>query len=204
MIQPSQGIKPSTADFKADYDKYVAKATILIHTQETSDAILQTLTGADPVQRVADASVMVMQRLDGAARTAGIEVQDTVKIFGAKAVVDLVIELGQAAGKFKMDESLAELALSVATQDYIKAEIAAGRINAQKLKVAMEADMRKMPPKMRKDIQGSQQRIQATARKYNHGRGGEMQPEPMEQEQEMMPQEPQQEQPSGLIAQAQG
>lgn len=162
-------IMPSTADYKHDYDNYINKATMLVHSPDTSPAIQNLLTGPDPVQKVADATVMVMQRLDSAARQAGVEVQDSVKIFGANAIVRLIVELGEAAGKFKLDESLIELALSVSVQDYVKGEISAHRIDPQKLNVAMQADIRKLPPKQRKEIQLSQQRVMVTARKYNHG-----------------------------------
>lgn len=159
--------KPSQADYKGDYERYVSRATILIHSPETRESVLGLLGGKDPVQRVANATVMVMQRIDSASRTSGIEVQDTVKMFAAHEIVKLVIELGEAAGKFKLDESLVELALSVSVQDYIKAEITARRINPQQLKVKMDADIRKLPPEERKEIQKSLQRVQQTARKYS-------------------------------------
>jgi len=164
-------IQPSSAGVKQDYDKYVSRATILIHSPQTTGAIQNLLAGPDPVQQVANATVMVMQRIDSAARDAGVEVQDAVKIFGANAIVRLIIELGEAAHKFKIkfDEPLTELALSVAVQDYVKGEITAHRIDPQRLNVALQADMRTMPPKMRKEMQQTQLRIQQTARKYNGG-----------------------------------
>jgi hypothetical protein len=164
MITPSQ-------NFKGDYDKYVAKATMLIHSQETTEAVLNMLSGQDPVQRVANATVMIMQRLDMASRQAGVEVQDTVKMFGAHEIVKMISELGEAANKLKLDDRHQELALSVAVQDYVKGEIAAHRIDPKRLQVQMEADMRKLPPKARQEIQQSQLRIQQTARQYNSGKG---------------------------------
>ena len=156
---------------KGDYERYTNRAITLIHSPETSDAVLQTLQGPDPVQKVADGVVMVMQRIDAAARDKGVEVQDSVKIFGAHEIVNLVVELGEAAGVLKLEDDLRELALSVAVQDYVKGEVAARRIDPKKLQVAVDADIRKMPPKDRKEIQASQLRIQQTARKYNGGQG---------------------------------
>ena len=163
--------KPSQDDFKNEYTQYVTKATVLIHAPETRDSILNMIGGADPVQSIANASVMVMQRLDLAARNAGIELQDTVRIFGANQVVHMIAEVGDAAGKFKLPERLLELALSVATQDYVKGEIAAHRIDPKKLGIALQNDMRQLPPNQRKQIQLSQIRIKETAMKYNHGKG---------------------------------
>jgi hypothetical protein len=81
----------------------------------------------------------------------------------------MVVELGEAAGIFKLNKDLQERALSVTAQDYVKGEVAAGRINQQQLKVSLAADLRKMPPKLRKEIQQTQQRVVQTARKYKGG-----------------------------------
>lgn len=163
--------QPSTAHYQEDFVRYVSKATQLIHSPQTRDNILSMLNNNNPVQRVADATVMVMQRIDEAARASGTEVEDTVKCFAAHDIVNMIVEFGEAARKFTLDSDLVMLALSLASQDYIKHEIEAGRINPQKLKVMMDADMRKLPPKERKEIQLSQDRIAATARKYNYGKG---------------------------------
>ena len=164
-------IQASKADVREDFDRYVARATALIHSPETTGAVQNMLGGPDPVSKIAAATVMVMQRLDSAARASNIEVQDTIKTFGAVEIVNMVIELGEAAGKFgKLDKDLSELALSVAVQDYVKGEIRAGRIDPKRLQVQMDADMRKLPPKQRKEIQASQVRLQQTARKYNGGK----------------------------------
>ena len=165
-------IKPSQSDPKHDFQQYTDKATVLIHAPETRDAVMNLLKPDNPVQCVANATVMIMQRLDSAARAAGIEVQDSIKCFGANSVVRLIVEVGEAGqrfGAFKFDEAHIELALSTAVQDYVKSEVQAGRIDPQRLKVAMDADIRKMPPRQRKEIQSAQIRIQQTARKYNGG-----------------------------------
>ena len=159
-------VRPSDADDREDLKKYIERAIMLIHSDETRGAILSYLKGPDPVQKVADATVMVMQRIDDAARQSGIEVQDTIKMYGAHEILKLVVEFGEAAGYFKMGPDLQELALSVAVQDYIKHEVQSGKINAQRLQAKMQIDIRKMPPKMKAEIQASQARIQQTARKY--------------------------------------
>lgn len=166
MIQPSQ------ANVKHDFDAYVSRAMMLIHSPQTTKAVQDMLGGPDPVSRVAAATVMVMQRLDAASRASNIEVQDTVKVFGAVEIVNMVAELGEAAKKFrKLDQHLHELALAVAVQDYVKGEVKAGRINPQALQAKMQADLAQIPEKERKEIQDSQIRIQQTARKYNGGKG---------------------------------
>ena len=164
-------IQASKADVKADFDRYVARATTLIHAPETTGAVQNMLAGPDPVSKIAAATVMIMQRLDAAARAQKIEVQDTIKTFAAVEIIGMIEELGVASGKFaKLSKELHELAVSVAVQDYVKGEVKAGRIDAKRLQVQMDADMRKLPAKQRKEIQDSQIRIQMTARKYNGGK----------------------------------
>lgn len=167
-------ITASQADVREDYKKYVAKGMTLMYSPQTRESILNLLKGDDPVQRVADAVVMIMQRIDTATRKANIEVKDSIKVLAAHEFVNQVVEYGNTAGIFKLNKELAELALSVTVQDYVKSETQAGRINPKNLQVAIQADMRKMPPKERKEALASSSRIQQTARKYNHGKGMEV------------------------------
>lgn len=167
MMKPTT---PQQAAVLSDLKQYVDKGTMLIHSPETRDPVLKMLEGPDPVQKVADATVMIMQRLDAAGRSAGIEVQDAIKIIGAHQLVDQIVEVGEAARKFKLDQDLTHLALSVTIQDYIKIEVSAKRIDPRKLKVALAAEIRQLPPAKRKEVQQSQARIQQIARKYNHGK----------------------------------
>ena len=165
-------IQPSNATIQHDFDQYVNRATILIHSPQSRKQVLaMLLAGSDPVQRVSDATVMIMHRLDSTARDAGIEVQDAVKVMGAHAIVGLIVEFGNAAKIFNLNDDLSELSLSVAVQDYVRSEVKAGRVDPQKLKVAFDADLRSMPPKFRKEAQLAQQRIPMIARQYNHGKG---------------------------------
>lgn len=164
MTQASQ-------DVRKDYDKYLAKATMLIHAPETTGAIQNMLGGGDPVKKIVAATVMIMQRLDGVARASGLEVQDTVKVFAASEIINMIAELGEAAGKFKkLSTRLHELALAAAVQDYVKGEIRAGRIDPKRLQAEMDANLRKLPADQRKEIADAQIRIQQTARQYNGGR----------------------------------
>jgi hypothetical protein len=168
---PAVPVQASQAEYKHDYDRYVSKATMLIHSPDTTGAIQNLLKGPDPVQRVANATVMIMQRVDTASRQDGTEVQDSVKMYASHAIVLMIIELAEAAGIFKLNDDLALLATSVASQDYIKSEIGAKRINAQQLNAKMQADMRQAPQKFRQEMIRGQQKVVMIARKYRNGAG---------------------------------
>jgi len=152
-----------------DVGKYVNKATMLIHSKETSDAVLQSLAGKDPVKSVASLTVMVMQRLDSVAREAGVETKDSVKVIGAHAIVEMLCELGTVANKFKITEEYKQLAFSVALQDYFKSEIQSGRIDPVKFKESLNSYLKDKPPSFLKEIQGVAAKIPALAQKYNQG-----------------------------------
>jgi hypothetical protein len=168
-------IKPSGANYKDDYARYLSKAVDIIHDPKTQPEILKMLSSKDSVQSVANVAVMIMQRIDAAARQSGIEIQDSVKALASAQIVNVVVETGIAAKKFTMDKELIELAISAAVQDYVKGEIASGRMNAKKVQIALQRDMRTMPPKLRKETMETMKRIQHTGRKYN---GGQATPEP--------------------------
>lgn len=157
---------------KRDFTQYVAKATKVIFSPQTREAIMTTLKGpGDPVQKTADITVMVMQRVDTMVREAGLEMQDSIRIFAGHEIVKSVAEFAEAAAAFKLNDDLVLLATSLAAQDYIKAETKAGRINAKTLEVQMQADLRKMPEKNRREIMEGAKKVQGIARKYNGGNG---------------------------------
>lgn len=161
----------SSPHIKEDFEKYVANAIKLIHSEQTRLKVLGMLHGKDPVSKVADATVMIIQRLDTAARHSGTEVQDTIKVFAAHEIVNLVVEFGEAAGIFRLNDDLKLLALSSACQKYVQSEIAAGRIDGQALQVQLQADMKKMPQKERADIEAGMAKVQNIAKRYNGGQG---------------------------------
>lgn len=160
-------IKPSQANLKDDYAQYINRASQLIYAPQMRDAIIKMLQSGRPVEQVAAATVMVMQRIDAAARTTGNEIQDAVRIAAANEIVGLIIEIGEVAKILdKLDADLKELALSATVQKYIDEEIRSGRMNRQKVAIAIQRDIRNMPPKARRAMLDSMKRVQQTGRKY--------------------------------------
>ena len=164
MLQPS-----NPAKMKEDATVYVDKATILIHSQGPRQEFMNMLKAPDPVKAVSGATVIVMQRLDTAMREAGVELDDVVKVVCARYIVSEFVELAAAAKLFNMDTDHAGLALSMAVQNYIKAEAAAGRINMKQLQVQVQIEMRQMDPKTRKEVMAGMAKVQQTGRAYKGG-----------------------------------
>ena len=172
-MPPLQPTGSTKEEVRKDFIQYTAKATKLIFSPDTREAVLGMLkvAGTDPVKKVADVTVMIMQRVDGLLRQQGLEILDTVKIFAGHEVIKMVAEYAEAAKLFKLNEDLQLLASSLAAQDYVNAEAKAGRINKKILGTQIQADMRKMPEKDRRDIMLGTKKVAEIARKYNNGKG---------------------------------
>ena len=166
-----QQIKPSHGKPNLDLESYIAKATKLIHTDPSRSTILQSLPGKDPVQKIADMAVVIMQRIDAMARQSGIEILDTVKMAAMNQIVRMLVEVAAAARYFVLSEDLITLAVAVTAQDYTNAEIGAKRIDRVKLFATVNEAVRASSPKDRKAIMLEQSRIPKIAKQYNFGKG---------------------------------
>lgn len=170
QAQPPQAgqVKPSNAArIKQDFAQYISKASTIINSPQTRSATLETLKGPDPAKQIANTTVLVMQQIDSLSRKSGIEILDTIKVIGAHVIVEQLYQLANAAGLYKLPEEYRMFALSIAVQNYIKAESKTGRINLKQLSVQIQRDMRSMSPEQRKMISKSMQNIPQTAKKYN-------------------------------------
>ena len=166
---PAQ-VSPSQQPMGKDYQMYVAKGLEIISSTQTRDSIVTLLKSADPVSALANTLVVVIQKLDMAARSKGTEVADFVKISGAHELINRLNDIMTAAKIASLDKNHIELAFSLAVQDYMRGEIKAGRINPAKLQQQQQMAMQKMKPKQRQEIQESLTRIQATAKAYHGGK----------------------------------
>jgi hypothetical protein len=165
--------KPSTKPQTMDLQMYIAKGLELMSSQQTRESMLVVLKGigpGKPVEKLANALVVLLQKLDASARKTGVEVLDSVKVIGAHELIQDLAKTAAAANIFTLDDDHIELAYSVAVQDYVKAEVKAGRINPGKLMAQMQSSVRKMPPKEKQEMAMALKRIQATAAKYNGGK----------------------------------
>jgi hypothetical protein len=169
--QPQQAqpqVKPSQASrVKQDFAQFVSKASTMINSPQTRQQTLAMLRGSDPARQIARGTVVILQQIDTLSRKSGIEILYTVKVVGAYVIVEQLYQLAAVAGFYKLEEAYRMLALSIAVQDYIKAETQAGRINAKQLAVQVQRDMRAMPPEQRKMLTKSMQASPQVAKRYN-------------------------------------
>lgn len=144
---------------KKEHDIYLAEGRKIINGKDR-DRITQMLQGKNKVKLVAKVIVWVMQKLDNVARKEGIEVDDGVKATVAQTLFEEIIEVW----RIEMTDDQKELCFSVIVQDYVKGEVAAGRIDPDKLKAQTERAVREMPPEQQQKVKESLARIQQTAK----------------------------------------
>lgn len=161
----------SEADIKEDLSKYIDMAMQIIHSKATTANIQKQLTAGNHVEQVAKMAVMIMQRIDTATRDSGVETQDAVKVVAAQAIVGLLCELAEAAKLFDLSDDHKLLALSAAIQDYFKAEIAAKRIDPEKLKAGIGQNLMQKDPASMNGSRQATERLAKIAQEYGRSNG---------------------------------
>ena len=160
--------KPSNAaHIREDFVQYVAKACGLVNSKATRAQMLEGLKGPDPAKQIARATDVIMARMDTAARQAGVEVLDTIKIVATYNIVENLYGLAEAAGLYKLEQDYRTLAMGIAIQDYINAEVKAGRVNKKALAVQFARDMRAMTPQQKKQVADATSKMPLIAKRYH-------------------------------------
>ena len=159
-------IQVSKNSMDQDYKQWRTKAMMIVHGRKTRDDILNLLRIKDPVSATAELTVQIVEKMDAAMRKEGVEVDDAVKLFGAKEVIRQLAEVAESAKVFEMSDDLQDLTLAVAVQEYIKREIKAGRVDPRKIRSESLANIKKMPPKLRREMDEGYRKVQGTAAKY--------------------------------------
>lgn len=130
---------------QADAHRIVTRGMEILHGPDTKDSIAAAIqASSDPVTGVADLAKSIMQKIDLISRQEGIEINVLSKINGSKELVNEIAELAEDRGAPVMDEADRELAWSVSMQDYVKEEIAAGRLDPAELEQGVMESMKSL------------------------------------------------------------
>ena len=121
---------------KLEGRKALAKAVQIMYDPVAYREVVKMLSvkGKRPEELVATVSVNLMQRVDASSREAGEEIDDRARIMASVRLPEEVAELAKTKGLFTLSSAQVQLAGSLGTEMYLKAEIAAGRIDGEKLK----------------------------------------------------------------------
>jgi len=113
-----------------------------IHGPETRDLVLKHLhLGASRdkktiLEALSNATTMIVSKLDSDAREKGQPWSDKIKPDAMNFFLGQLIEVGEQAGLFKLEEQDKMLAYGDIVNKYLNSEKAAGRVNEQELQQA--------------------------------------------------------------------
>lgn len=113
---------------KADFQQFIAQGMKVLHAPETRDAMLKRLTQGNPIQAIAEVTLTIVQKLEGAA-----QVSDIVKLDGANVIMREVAELAEAAGVKKLTDEEKSTAFSLALEMYVMQGVKSGKMNPEEL-----------------------------------------------------------------------
>jgi hypothetical protein len=137
-------------------DNYVDNATLMIHSQPATDKILADLAAIkNPQAAVAKAANRVHDMLEQGFQKNQKKYNEVTLMFGAYKMIDELIELGEVAGIFQMDENQKYAAHHLAIQHYFGRGIKEGWIDAVELQKNVEP---LMPQKLREQGQAEFER----------------------------------------------
>lgn len=142
--------KQASAEEQNMYEYFVANGINLIHSGNTRTNILNILkSGANnPINAVAMSTLSVIGKIEQQAQKQDVEIPDSVKLNGGAAIMEEIVELGEAAGILKMSEEDKTKAAQSAIQNYLTQGINAGTIDPNKLR----DDISQLEPKIKEII----------------------------------------------------
>jgi hypothetical protein len=172
QVQRDYESNPINQEDMDNVDKFSIMATKLIHTPQTRDKVLSRIKGVQhPYDEIADASLVIVNRLEQEANKAGEPWDQSVKLMGGADVVQQVVELAAAAGKIPGDipEDDHKVILGQTIQKYYQQKIASGEIT--KAQAAEDAHMAAQTQAniAGQDTSGTNKRLQATQELRDQG-----------------------------------
>lgn len=152
--QPKQNAAPMGEEYElspeqeAQISNYVDNAKILIHKAPGNDRIIHELKRIkNPQAAVAATAVLVHELLTKQMNDNQKQFNTVTLFYGSSALVTELIELGEAAGIFKMSEEQKYASLQLAIQHYLGKGLKEGWIDPVGLQKEVEP---LMPESMRK------------------------------------------------------
>jgi GH24 family phage-related lysozyme (muramidase) len=150
---------------EADYRRFVAKATVLLHTPAVTKNVVKSLSSGSSVEKVGDVTYAVVDKVSEAMRKEGQSIPDEVLAVATSYIMPLVVEIGEASGLEPMPQDEQEAALSHTVNRYINSEVQKGRIDPKKLAEENGRSVQQMSPEQRAQIDEQMKRIDAAARR---------------------------------------
>lgn len=114
---------------QAIYNRVAPKALGMIHSPKTRDQIVKRLGVGDPVQAVAQVTIMILTQVTTSAKEAKYNIHDDVLAIVGHEVINNLIEVSEAAGIHKFTDEEKEAAMYAATDLYLQNKEKSGELD---------------------------------------------------------------------------
>lgn len=122
---------PETQD---QFDAFVANGLRMIYSDKVGDNIVKSIIGSDdPVKGVADATLMIVQRLESAMSKHKFQIGDTAKVHGANILMGEIITMAETGGLEPLSEDQRLECWTTALAQYLDEAISSGKITPEQL-----------------------------------------------------------------------
>jgi len=118
---------------KTDVDRFVANAVNIIHNEKSREHIIELLKKGKPPEALSDATLQVLKMTEMVAQKKGVEIDDQIRIDGGMAIMELLIEVAEAADIFEPTEEIVAKAAQLAVGKYYKSLNDQGNLTAAML-----------------------------------------------------------------------
>jgi len=136
------------------FDMFVNRGLIIIHNDKVSNDILNKVkSGGNIINGLAKTLVIVVERIESNAESAGVKIADEVKIAGANHLLSEIFTVAETAG-VKLDERQKGEVFANAVSLYLDRGIKSGKITKEQLtKMAQDAQATPQGAEIAKQMQ---------------------------------------------------
>lgn len=127
-----KGSEPSP-EMKQKVQAYTSLLMNLIHSKDTHKDVLQMLSAAPPEVSIPNAALTINGMAESILTKSGDKTDPNVLLASSQYLVTDLIELGNTAGMFKVDEAMAPQIYQATLQQYIQDGIKRGTIDPVQL-----------------------------------------------------------------------
>jgi hypothetical protein len=124
---------------QAQYDTFVTNGMTMMYDEKVLPQIMEALKGdGNPIEGLANATAMIVLRLDDSAEQSGQQISGEVKFHGATELLEQLAELSQEAGIHEFNEEDMEAATYLAMDIYRTTRQEQGKLPKEDLEQDMQ------------------------------------------------------------------
>jgi hypothetical protein len=129
---------PLTPEQRKNLTTYLSNGMRLIHSEQTRDMVVRRLKIGDPADAVAEQTLTIILQLERDGEKKGVPLDESLKGLVASELMGQIIEVGEAAGIFKMDEKQIRAAAGKAVGKYFQVQLDSGKMTMEQVKAMSE------------------------------------------------------------------